>query len=530
MNTLTDLMKTAYQGEEPTNEFAGTIENLAIEHDRRVARKQLIRRRIRLSLGGLSLAGVLTIGLILEPRIALSLMLKRVTGAMAQQGLVHMRVYTLQPDGSRTLAREFWHQGDQDRMNVGSSITWTRGSTKWDYDANSKVVFVTKDSGGMFGQKPAGFTGSALLKELEGASWLDRISTETKGGEVVTSVIGKNERTRIRLWVNKSSDLPTKYEIQTPRGSDWETEQVGEFTFSNEDAGVFTPKLPNDVQQIDRKEAVNQLKRKWNKPLFTYKEKDKVQIYDVQVNEAGDVFVLFTAQWAWGRLTLKDSLGNQYSAGESDLEPSRSEFIVGGQRLEGAMFYPVANSPWSPRTLQVIVLPEESNSIPASAGHKIFKNGKEYVTWSPEEMAAYKNNFLANFGHARERTYSIKMDRPTCSTLPAYTTFTQMGFPNVYDLENKEAKARTRFYLAKRNFERAEVEVRREIKAFDRSCLESGSPGVQPDAYYDLYQALAGQGKHDEAVATLKLIPDQMLYKDDDLKDKVDAAFKNEGL
>ena len=538
MKTLTELLNTAYQSEEPTTAFAGTIDRMAIERDRKVARKQLIKRRIRLSLGGLSLAGALTIGLILEPRIALSMMLNKVTGAMAKQGLVHFKVYTLLPDGSRKLAREFWHQGDQDRMDIGRNITWTRGSIKWDFDANSKVVFVTKDSGGMFGKKPTGFTGSAMLKEIEGSSWLDKVSTETDGDQVVTSVVGKNERTRVRLWINKSTDLPTKYEIQAPRGSAWETEQIGEFDFSNANADVLTPKIPSDVQQIDRKDAVNQLKLKWREPLFTYKEKDKVQIYDVQVNEEGDVFVLYTARWAWNRIHLEDSLGTTYLHGESDFQPTMGYlnsdkvdgFSVAGNRLEGILFYPVEKGPWRPKTLRLVVQPEESTTIPASAGHKFLKNGKEYYSWSPAEVAAYQAKFSGNFGHMKERTYSLQIDKPTCQSLPTYMAFMPIGINDEHDLTSKESRARADFFLATKDYAQAEAAARLQIKSFDRMCLEIGSPGVQPDAYFNLYEALAGQGKHEEAVATLKLIPDQMIYKNDELKDKVEAAFKKEGL
>ena len=533
-STLTQMLKLAYPAEAPTDAHCEAMGHLAAKADLTRTKRLLARRRLRLSFGGLSFAAAATAVFVLEPRIAFAMLLNKVHARIDGQTSVHYTVWTIRADGSRIVSQEIWHQGAADRVELGGGrqVQISRGLSRWVYDVAAKTVLAYKDPPGT--RRFGSFKGADLLHELDSSSWLDRVQTADAGDQIVTSVIPRNERTRIRLWVDKSSDLPTRMEIQSPRGAGWTTVQEGTFEFSSTPGlGDRMTELPHGISVIDAKLARTQLQAKWQKPLFAY---GSTRIYDVEANERGDIFVIY----AGDSIRLESDRASYTSSMFSDeFQPTlhwhnsdRVEgFTSGNGDLRGKIFTPVRFGSWRPMHLRITCVHPSSNRFTPDEGEKIIgENGQTYYTWTVEEMARAMDKHEKTAPDRDKRTFNMQIAGPNCAIFPTYMPLVPMGIQSVADLDEIEAGARARYFKDRGLSADAEREIRAEIRAFDLKCVEIGSPGVQPQAYFDLYEVLAAQGKRDEAIAALKKVPDQMLYKNDDLQRRLDEAYAKEGL
>jgi hypothetical protein len=81
-------------------------------------------------------------------------------------------------------------------------VSFVRGRSRWVYDVAAKTILAYSDD--LQAQRFNSFKGTDLLNELDNSSWLDKVHTEVVGDQVVASVVGRSERTRIRLWIDKT--------------------------------------------------------------------------------------------------------------------------------------------------------------------------------------------------------------------------------------------------------------------------------------------------------------------------------------
>ena len=199
--------------------------------------------------------------------------------------------------------------------------------------------------------------------------------------------------------------------------------------------------------------------------------------------------------------------------------------------LRGKIFTPVGMGSWRPLHLRITCVHPSSGRFTRDEARLIVgKDGKEYYTLSVEEMARAIEKHEETAPDRAIRTFKVLVTNPSCATLPTYMPLMPMGPRSTTELDEIKASARAKYFKGHQLFADAEREIRAEIRAFDLKCLESGSPGVQPETYMDLYEVLTAEGKHDEALIALKAVPDQMVYTNDDLQRRLEEAYAKEGL
>lgn len=526
------LLNAVLSAENPTASFVNRITDLAAGVDRKRAIRATWRRRLRLSFGGVSLAAIATVAFMLEPRAAFAMMLRGVQSKLNAQAAVHYKVWTIMPDGTRVVAQEVWHQGDIDKIVRGEGATIVRqGSRQWTFDPASTQVLVHSDS---FSRGFGSFRGADMLHDFESSSWLAKVQTEDLGAQTVTSVIGRNERTRLRLYIDKATDLPAKVEIQSPRGDGWKTVQEGAFDFAPPGRKLeLAALLPHDLPVVDLATAEAQIRSQWQTALYQYKG---TRIYDVQMNNRGDVFVVFSG----GDIRLSSPNREYVASSNSDefqpvmhwLNSDRVEgFTSPGGDLRGKVFTPLHGGGQTPVDLNIVIQHPKSNYATPQEGHRTqLKDGRDAYAWTAQEYATAVAKHDANAPDLDKRTFRLRGKRPSCAVLPSYMPFMPMPITSEAALSVIDSRARAGELELRGDYAGAELEIRGQIQSFELECLQFGSPGVQPEAYMQLYDVLAAQGKHAEAIDALKRVPDQLVYKNDDLEGRLRLAMLKEGL
>lgn len=453
---------------------------------------------------------------------------------MDDQASVHYRVWTLMPDGSRRLSQEIWRAGGTERIERGGGreVIVQRDGKRFVYDQDAKSILAYVDDPKT--RRRESFNGTDLLREISSTGWLDSIHTVDAGSETVTSVVMRAERTRLRLWVNKATDLPTRVEIQSPKRGGWDTVQEGAFEFSRttRDEGTIG-NLPKGVPVVNVDEARAAYEAAWRAPRFRY---GSTRIYDVEANEKGDVFVVYSGGnirlEADGRTYTTSAVSDEFQPTEHWLNSDRVDGLTSPYGdLRGKIFTPVAPHEWRPLSLRIICAHPQSQTFNASQGHRYTgPDGKEYVEWSPEDMARAQAENERTAPDRAARTYAVRIASPDCAIAPSYMALIPVAIRSDAELAHSDATSLARYYMAAGQYAEAERALRAEIRAFDLMCLDYGSPGVQPEAYMDLYDVLAAEGKHDEAIQALRAVPDQMVYRNDGLQRRLDAAMAKEHL
>lgn len=538
MSSFETLAKAAFPPMPASAELIQKLRTLAIESDRKKAQKLIWRRRIRLTSLTAGVAGLAIGGVVLRPKIAFAYTLYRVESALKDQAVSTYRTWIIEADGSKTPGYSISTRGQEVRIDRGRETLLYTNHQRWIYQAGSGIAtFEPSPDNALDRMKVT--TGSALLREISSFGWLSPMDVEEENGQIVASVIGKSERTRLRLWIDEDTDLPLRTEIQSPSRGGWKTEEVGEFGFGTSvDAGLFKPNFPSGTRVVDKGAMERELRSRWSTPLMSVQENgDGMDIRDVQVNAEGDVFVLFTSRRVGGEVQVAGANGEAYLSaepfdGSQEWTSGRVDgFTFPGGRLRGALFVPAEPSTWRPKAITIIAAPESTQAmIPASAGHKVIIHGKEYIGWSASEIEAYRKQHGGSPADVAKRTLTMRFETPNCEVLPAYMDFLPQGIQSETDLARREAKARGDWDKDHGLYAQAETEIHNAIDLTTRFYRETGNVGVQPEEYFELYEILAAEGKRAEALKYLKAVPDQMVYRNDGLQSRYEEAVRKEGL
>jgi hypothetical protein len=338
-----------------------------------LAGKRRQRRRVRRVGSGILLGLTVVLVSLNWPLLAGAHAIHRAAGALEQVRSVHLVTREVTSEGVTRIESETWFQDGSWRIENGGegSVQIYANGRLWIYnEADDQMTVRTQSS--PFGHHLHSFLFDDVLRHLR-HTWSPkaraRLGRKADGlQEVVVDAPNGNER--VLLLLDVESHLPNRVVLQAAEGPAWRTLSVTEFRFGGQPPpNAFEPKSPGSARVVDLDLEREKWRRKLAQPLIrdTYGG-HSIALRDVQVNMAGEVFILFTAGQdpeddtrPVERVELSDDLGTVYIPGPPVHAYARSAstdnfwpgLVIDGERLEAVWWVPVVGlSQWQPRDLE----------------------------------------------------------------------------------------------------------------------------------------------------------------------------------
>jgi hypothetical protein len=444
--------------------------------------------------------------------------LGRIDAAIADAATAHVIQWDVKPSGERVKSNETWYKEGRYRSEgtgVGRpSVTIFADGTLWNFDTKANKVTFQKAKG-PFGYNPSGFSIRAMQRDFARWGWKDKIhviGNTALNGRAVRQVELEmaNEPVRVLFWVDLDTDLPIQFEKQAKRGDDWKTDGGGEFEFNRPVPDtLFDPHTLSKTATFFNKDEG---KRIWGErlshPIASKKVGDRtLAVRDVQVNEAGDVFVLYTAGNKPGlpsnvsveeatqsgnnldwRLRLTDDLGTRYIANHSwtflpvmdRQHPSLPNgYLFNGEKLEGAWFVTEKSlNGRRPRQLTVTFYVQP-----------IIKGGEP-----PLDGAKLKTDF------------TLPVSPTTPVLIPEWMPYMALGPWREADLNYERVRARGNYFREKGDLPQA-------LEQF-REALRLSTADIKFSEWQDIARTLWEMGRKDEARQAVEKSLDQPMVTD----------------
>lgn len=512
---LRATLAATYPALEPSEALRRRVAGLAAQQEALAPRRtvdgaSLGRRWTPLRLGlGLALATALIAAVVgRAPTMTATQLLQRAEAAVTQVRSAHFVRWRVALDGSRTKAGETWYQGGRWRLESPNEIQVYADGNLWAYEPRSNRVSLYRKKEGPFGFNPSGFSLAAMVRDYARWGWKDKIrllDDTTIDGQpahrVVIERAGEPERTL--LLVDAATDLPVRGEQQLHTAGQWVTQVILEQRYDEPlPAPLFVPEFPKSARLLDVDAGRQLWERRLAKGIARRRVGDRtVVIRDLQVNAAGDVFLLYTAgsrtgdRWQDWSIDLKDERGTRYLPGEAfqpyvegGPETGWHGFVFQGAKLEGGWWVPVApQSSWKPRrfTLTFHVQP-------------IAHHGKDPV---PDENFSASSSFI------------LIVERHAAPLLPDYMPYMATGGLQPSDLMRSRAMARAQYYRYQgRDLPRALAFYREILRLRDERAREISEPILDPDTWVLVAEVLREMGRKQEALEALDRASQEARY------------------
>jgi outer membrane lipoprotein-sorting protein/peroxiredoxin len=514
---LRATLAAAYPALEPSEALRRRVAGLAAQQEAREPQRtgdsaSLGRRWTPLRLGlGLALATALLAAVVgRAPTVTATQLLQRAEAAVTQVRSAHFVRWRVAADGSRTKVGETWYQAGRWRLESPNEIQIYADGTLWSYEPRLSKVSLFRKKEGPFGFNPSGFSLAAMVRDYARWGWKDkirRLDDTTIGGRpahrVVIERAGEPERSL--LLVDAVTDLPIQGEQQLATAGQWVTQVILEQRYNEPlPAQLFVPEFPKSARLFDVDAGRQRWERRLAKGLARRRVGDRtIVIRDLQVNAAGDVFLLYTAgsrpgdRWQDWSIGVRDETGTHYLPSEGFqpyLEGGPADwwhgFVFQGAKLEGGWWVPAEpQSSWKPRrfTLTFHV-------------HPIAHHGKDPV---PDENFSAGSSFI------------LIVERPAAPLLPEYMPSMAMGGLQPGDLMRSRAMARAQYYrYQERDLPRALALYREILRLRDERTQQIGEPILDAQAWLDLGEVLREMGRNQEALEALEQALREAIYPD----------------
>ncbi len=514
------------------------------------------RRRTRLRLLGAGATAALILCFLLIPRPNPVNAYQRMLDSLRDVRSRHTTTWSIRPDGTRTKANETWYQKGNWRIDdpdpKSGSIHISRSGKLWGYEEFNNTV--TKDT---VGASPDWSDGvirdgtfnvvslDTLLRQYKSSGGEPHITVmgpTTEGGKAVHRIMLTSRSLDFKVDPRKplyrqiidqddATGLPVRLEQQTrkPDDTQWVTDSIEEDQYNQPlPASVFAPDFPKSARYINVV-AQREYWRNWlNKGVAAQKialpdsrrRPVNVVIRDFQVNQKGDVFLLFTANTEIGRdipfgmAELTDEFGTKYvdpssqnnGVGAQDFVPNCidptatggkkiSGFAFGDRQLEGIRWIPLqTQAPWQPRRFRLTL-------------------------------------HLADIGTV---VFNLPVRKAEADIVPDYMPFTcrpLSAYAPVQTEEELQARAWA-FRHDEHDLPQALAAYQKLIALRTQEQKQNGETVTNSDQWLEIYSILTDMGRLDEAkAALLKAKKDNDIWAFDVRTcDKIQAAMKKEGL
>lgn len=529
--TLREGLQAAYPAAEPTDALRRRIAVLAEETAASVPPQRSRRLRVGLRLAGIAAAAIAVFVFLLPPKLTAVQAYQRMTNSLRDVHSAHYIVWDIQPDGRRVKSSEVWYQAGQWRVeNVsdggkgrGTQTQICQSGKRWTYNEGANTVTLDQKA---FPERmeTSGFSVTAGLRDdaAHGQKTQVRLlgvmTVQGRPAHVILLysqwVYDKSEPyARSQIVVDDATGLPTRTESQRrkPGTARWVTTSASESQYNqNLPASLFTPNFPQSAQLIDSISG----REHWRQRLaagvasqlvghfsntITYPNPNdpyhpnirgtntptRVMVRDFEVNERGDVFLLYTADNVVGRESdnlaeLTDEFGTKYV---SSVFQHRSKFVfvptslelgVGDNRMSGYLFNneEVEGFWWVP--------------LQPQGG------------WKPRRFTLTLR--VPRLGSA---VFTLPIQKPETANLPEYMPYMARPLPAAY-MEEDDAETRAYSYWHDaHDLPQALAWYHRTIDLNSEVQSRFGQQPYNAYQWFDVYQVLMEMGRTEEAKAAL---------------------------
>lgn len=282
--------------------LAARLDEVCRTHRVAQLKQQKSRRLLRrgLALASVTFAVVLTV--ITLPKILVWRALAQMADAAENARSMHTVAWAIEADGSRRKTGEIWFQDGRWRIERPREVQIFAGAKLFTFQPRARLATWRKAEE-MFAYNSSGFSIRAMATDIARWGWRDKITLspdeQTIDGRrarvaVIETAIGKN---RIVLYADPKTMLPFRYDLLRPTLDGWKISGMSTMEYNRPlSAALFEPKFPAGTRVVEAGAGREEWVRSLQKPIaILWDAKWKIPIRDVQMNEQGDVFVLYTA-------------------------------------------------------------------------------------------------------------------------------------------------------------------------------------------------------------------------------------------
>ena len=477
---------------------------------KRQSRRRIVRRGLTLA----SAACAVAFASVMLPKILVRRVLAQMASAAENVRSMHRVVWIVEEDGSRRKIEETWFQGGRWRIERGRNLQiHTRGKSYF-YEPRARLATWNRQADGPFSNNASGFSIRALIADVALWKWSDKITlapdVQVLDGRRarVATIEPARENIRIVLYAEPETLLPFRFDLQEPTRDGWKLSQTSAIEYNLPlQASLFEPRFPLSTRVIDARAEREEWARSLQKPrAVVVQGKQRIAVRDVQMNERGEVFVLYTA----GR-QLPTTPFNINGVARQRQQSWSVPYVWLG--LESAA------STWM--RLQILHQPFIASANGPGQGVTINGEPLKWAIWTRSEPLAPGSRpgpqrlklSIRNRGATSAASVSLSIPRATFTLLPAYARhavpgMTEADLLNAVD-EVRAQKLRHRFvyYTSKSRPQEARQAVtlyRAIIARTEEQWRAEGNSGVQPDKWLTLAELCLKLGQREEARQALE--------------------------
>lgn len=525
----------------PSDGLRRRVRLLAARHEERRTRRALWRRRVRAGFALVAAGAVVILALIAVPKLPAAYALSRMAEAAEDAKSAHATMWRIEENGARTKMGESWYQNKRWRKESPRDVEVYTGDVLYAYEPAANVVKVRRRGDGPFAYNASGFSVGAIARDFARWGWSDQLryvgETSVDGRPAREVVIQRGSvGERVVLFADPKTNLPFRVDVQSQRATgDWATEQITELRYNDVlPAHFFAADFPKTARRFDVAQGEREWKRRLAPGIVRKRLGERTLVVrDLQVNENGDVFLLYTAGMlpsdAGGSVNdveLTDEFGTPYLR-QWGLQPYmhsvrphpnfREGYVLNGEALEGTWWVPATEQPrpWKPRqfTLTFRAMP--------TVRHRSFDEVEKALAHAKPGEAVQIGPEFPN-EEPQTVTFTLPVAGPASALVPQYMPYMGSGPWNEYEIRGGEAQARAGYHQnegrggdtnAKRAHLEAALRLHEEtIRVGDEGARASGNLMVHPDTWFAIHEALRDLGRTDEARAALQRAQDQDVY------------------
>jgi hypothetical protein len=248
-----------------------------------------------------ALAGVAAgvgVGVLSYPTLTFAYTLEQMKRAVAGVSMLHMTETQISTDGKEHLASEAWFASNESnttyyRNRQGRSESLYNGKHFYEWETDGKVI---RKKNIPFNPPKIDFTLSYYLNALQAplGKVEFRNNVQWKGQQVNIALWTSTKNQKMVFYVNPKTNQPIQTEIQEPDG----TIIRSAFDFdSNENSKIFAVEAIGKPI-IDADQEKTEQDAQLEKGIGFFAEKPDTVIHALEVNKYGDVFIVYSGEYA----------------------------------------------------------------------------------------------------------------------------------------------------------------------------------------------------------------------------------------
>lgn len=265
-------------------------------------KKQKHRRFVRRGFALASVAFAVLFSVTTLPKILVWRALAQMADAAESARSMHSVKWAIEADGSRRKTREVWFQDGRWRIEQPREVQVFAGAKLFTFQPRSRLATWRKAEG-MFAYNSSGFSIRAVTADIARHGWRDKLTLSPDEQTIdgrrarVATIEPARERIRIVLYADPKTMLPFRNDLLRPTRDGWKINATSTMEYNRPlSAALFEPKFPAGTRVVEAGAGREEWVRSLQKPLaIVWDGTRRIPIRDVQMNEQGDVFVLYTA-------------------------------------------------------------------------------------------------------------------------------------------------------------------------------------------------------------------------------------------